>query len=228
MRVKRQREPAEIVVNSDTPPMTDPPILSSDTGELILASQSPSRADLLARAGLRFRAVAAFIDEDEIKLSLKAADTPVGEIARALAELKATRISERFSQAFVIGADQMMTCGKAAFDKPADMDQARAHLTALRGRAHELHTAVSVARQGAVIWHHIEVARLTMRPFTDGFIDDYLAAVGERALTSVGAYQLEGPGVQLFDSVEGDFFTVLGLPLLPLIAFLRGHGMVGT
>lgn len=206
--------------------MTKSPILSSSTADLILASQSASRADLLTQAGLRFRVVPASVDEDEIKLSLKAAGTAIGEIARTLAELKAARVSGQFDQAFVIGADQMMTCAETAFDKPADMAHARAHLAALRGRTHELHTAVSVARHGTVIWHHVEVARLTMRPFTDGFIDDYLAVVGEQALASVGAYQLEGPGVQLFDSVEGDFFTVLGLPLLPLLAFLRGHGVI--
>lgn len=198
----------------------------SDAPKLVLASASPSRAAVLKNAGLDFAVMPSAVDEDEIKLSLKAEGAPPGDVATTLAELKAQRVSLGQGAALVIGGDQIMTCGEVAFDKPADMDHARGHLLALRGKPHLLHTAICVAKEGAVIWRHLEVPKLTMRAFSDRFLDAYLDAAGERVLASVGAYQLEGLGAQLFDRIEGDFFSILGLPLLPLLDFLRGHGVV--
>ena len=143
-----------------------------------------------------------------------------------LAELKAQRVSQRHKDALVIGADQMLQCGGIWFDKPADLDHARGHLIALRGKTHELLSAVCVVRDGEVLWRHLESAQLTMRPFSDAFIDEYLAAAGDAVCASVGAYQLEGRGAQLFSRIEGDYFTILGLPLLPLLGFLVNHGVV--
>jgi septum formation protein len=136
------------------------------------------------------------------------------------------RVSSRRPGVLVIGADQMLVCSGEWFDKPTHRDDARAHLLALRGRAHELVTAASVARDGAVLWRALERPRLVMRRFSDTFVEAYLDAIGDAAFASVGAYQLEGRGVQLFAVVEGDFFAILGLPLLPLLDFLRGHGLV--
>ncbi len=198
----------------------------SDAPKLVLASKSPSRAAVLKNAGLDFAVMPSAVDEDEIKLSLKAEGAPPGDVATTLAELKAVRVSHGMGEALVIGGDQIMTCGDVAFDKPVDMDHARGHLLALRDKTHLLHTAICVAKEGAVIWRHLEVPRLTMRAFSDSFLDEYLESAGERVLASVGAYQLEGLGAQLFARIEGDFFSILGLPLLPLLDFLRGHGAV--
>jgi septum formation protein len=166
------------------------------------------------------------IDEDAVKAAFRAEGADAAGCATALAEAKALRVSARRPGALVIGADQMLVCDGEWFDKPAGRPEARAHLLALRGRAHELVTAACVARDGAVLWRILDRPRLVMRRFSDAFVDDYLDAVGEAALASVGAYQLEGRGVQLFAAVEGDFFAILGLPLLPLLDFLRGHGAV--
>ncbi len=192
---------------------------------LVLASRSSARALLLRRAGIVFDVDAASIDEDSVKLAMKAEGTDAMDAAAALAALKAERVCARHPGALVIGADQILDCGGQWFDKPADAAHLRAHLTALRGHEHCLHTAVCVARDGAVIWRDGDSATLTMRPFSDRFLDDYLVAAGPEALESVGGYRLEGPGAQLFSRIEGDFFTILGLPLLPLLAFLRGHGI---
>lgn len=193
---------------------------------LYLASASPARAALLRRAGVIFTQEPAAVDEEEIKAGLRAEGAPERRAAETLAELKARKVSERHPQALVIGADQMLVCGDTWFDKPADADHARAHLQALRGREHLLVSAVCVAKGGERIWHHIDTAEMEMRPFSDAFIDQYLAAAGDTALASVGAYRLEGLGAQLFARVRGDHFTVLGLPLLPLLDFLREHDMV--
>ncbi|MCZ6603914.1 MAG: Maf family protein [Alphaproteobacteria bacterium] len=194
--------------------------------EVILASASPSRAALLRAAGIAFRVQPAAVDEEEIKQSLRAEGAPAGDIAVALAELKALRVSRAAGPALVIGADQIMVCDDIQFDKPPDLAAARDQLLALRGQTHALHTALAVASQNVVIWHHIDVARLTMRPFSDRFLDGYLADAGESILDSVGAYRLEGLGIQLFSRIDGEFFTILGLPILPLLAFLRGHRVV--
>ncbi len=186
---------------------------------LILASASRVRATMLRQAGLAFEIVPAHADEAATKRAMAGAD-PL-EIAGALAEIKARAIAAHHPDAAVIGADQMLVCGADLFDKPADMDEARSHLRRLRGRTHHLCTAAVVMRGGEVLWRHTEKPELVMRGFTDAFIGRYLAAIGDDALLSVGAYQLEGRGAQLFERVEGDFFSILGLPLLPLLGFLR-------
>lgn len=200
--------------------------MAEDAARLLLASASHSRAAVLRQAGLDFEQEAAGVDEDAVKTSLRADGGDAAHVATVLADLKAQSVSRRHGGAFVIGADQMLECNGVWFDKPADLDHARAHLAALRGKTHELISAVAVVRDGARIWQHAATARLTMRPFSDAFIERYLDRVGDAACRSVGAYQLEGLGAQLFSRIDGDFFTILGLPLFPLLDFLRGHGIV--
>jgi septum formation protein len=195
---------------------------------LVLASASASRAAVLRQAGLAIRQDPAGVDEEAVKRSLRAEGADAAHVATTLADLKAQQVSRRHPDAFVIGADQMLECNGVWFDKPPDIDHARAHLMSLRGRTHELITAAVVVRSGARIWQHVDRAALTMRPFSDAFIEHYLQAVGDEACSTVGAYRLEGTGAQLFSRVEGDFFTILGLPLLPLLDFLRGHGIVAA
>jgi septum formation protein len=193
---------------------------------VVLASASPIRAQLLRNAGVDCSVVPAQVDEQEVKLSLRGEGADAAAVADTLAELKARQVAPGHPGALVIGVDQVLDCQGTLFDKPPDLDHARAHLVALRGRTHELVTAVSVLRDGERLWHHIDRARLTMRDFGDDFLDAHLAAVGTDALSTVGAYRLEGPGVQLFARIEGDYFTILGLPLLPVLDFLRNHGVV--
>tara|TARA_R110000868_G_scaffold49607_8_gene159742 strand:- start:438 stop:1073 length:636 start_codon:yes stop_codon:yes gene_type:complete len=195
---------------------------------VILASASSSRANLLHAAGLAFETIPAKVDEDSIKASLQAEEASASQCAETLAELKAVKISQRQPNALVIGADQLLECNGKWFDKPVDMAGAKTHLLSLRNQTHILATSVVVALNGARIWHHNAAPSLSMRAFTTEFLDDYLDHVGTAALTSVGAYQLEGRGIQLFSRIEGDFFTILGLPLLELLSFLRGHDVVGT
>ncbi|MDB5367149.1 MAG: septum formation protein Maf [Rhodospirillales bacterium] len=198
------------------------------TQEIVLASASATRKRMLESAGLHVEIDPARVDEDEIKLSLKAEQVPVERAAEALAELKALRISLRRPGALVIGADQMLECDGDWFDKSPDRAAAREQLLRLRGRTHRLISAAVVAVDGQRLWHTTEAARLTMRNFSDAFLDEYLDTVGEAAFTSVGGYQLEGRGVQLFHRIEGDFFTILGLPLLPLLDFLRARGALAA
>lgn len=193
---------------------------------VILASASPSRAQLLLAAGVPHRVVPANVDEAEAKRSLIGEGAAPIAVAETLAELKAQQISRRHREALVIGADQVLDCGGQMFDKPADLDHARAHLIALRGRRHTLMTSVCVVRDGTGIWHHNEQAHLDMRPLSDAFIECYIDRMGDKICDSVGAYQLESMGAQLFSNIEGDFFTILGLPLLPLLGVLRSHGVV--
>jgi septum formation protein len=195
---------------------------------VVLASASSSRKALLTSAGVGFETRPAHIDEDEIKRSLQGEGMNAGNGATMLAEMKAQRISAVAPGALVIGADQILVCSGKWFDKPTDMDEARDHLRVLRGRSHELATSAVIVRDGRRIWHHAEKPKLTMRPFTDSFIDDYLARAGDGILSSVGAYHLEGLGAQLFSRIDGDYFSILGMPLLPLLAILREHGVVGT
>ncbi len=215
---------------SASDPSPAPVIGASDPAapRLILASASRSRAAVLRQAGLAALSEPAQVDEAEVKAGLKAEGAGAREIAEALAELKAQKVSRRRPGAIAIGADQMLECEKVWFDKPIDLEQAAAHLRALSGQTHRLISAVCVVRDGVRLWHHIAEARLTMRPLSEDFIADYLTAVGPAALSSVGAYQLEGLGAQLFTRVEGDYFTILGLPLLPLMDFLRNHGVIAT
>jgi septum formation protein len=194
--------------------------------EVVLASSSPSRRRLLASAGLPAVGEAAQVDEAAVKAGLAGEGADAGQVAETLAELKAQRIARRYPGALVIGADQMLECNGVWFDKPVDRNEAVEHLQALSGKTHKLVSSACVVRDGACLWHHGDHARLTMRPLSDGFIDAYLTAMGEHALASVGAYQLEGLGAQLFSRVEGDYFTILGLPLLPLLEFLRHHGVL--
>jgi septum formation protein len=193
---------------------------------VILASASKSRASLLRAAGIAVDIVPAHADEDAVKASLKAENASAAQCAEVLAELKAVQVSHRHPEALVIGADQMLECEGLWFDKPADMAGARNHLVALRGKTHTLPTAVAVVLNGSRIWHHVATPRLNVRNYSDAFIETYLESAGTAVLSSVGAYQLEGLGAQLFTHIDGDFFTILGLPLLPLMSFLREHGVV--
>ncbi len=203
-----------------------PPLMAGNAPPLVLASGSATRAALLTAAGLRFTAQAAAVDEGAVKESLQAEGATPAQTAETLAELKAQRVAAGHPGALVIGADQMLSCNALWFDKPPDRDHAAAQLRALSGKTHELSTAVCVVRDSGRLWHHNAVARLTMRPLSDAFINAYLDAAGPQVQASVGAYQLEGKGAQLFARVEGDFFTVLGLPLLPLLDFLRANGVL--
>ena len=193
---------------------------------LVLASAAEVRAALLRAAGLSFTVEPARVDEGAIKRAMRAEDPDGEATARALAALKACRVSALRPGARVVGADQLLVCEGAWFDKPVDMADARAQLRRLRGRRHALVTAVSVARDQAEIWGTVRSARLTMRDFSDAFLDEYLARAGAGILRCVGGYEAEGLGAQLFTDIEGDWFSILGLPLLPLLAFLREHGVV--
>lgn len=190
---------------------------------IVLASASPARAAILRQAGLDIEIRPARVDEEEIKLSLRAEGAPAERVAETLAELKMRRASLAGDRRFVVGCDQMLACDGAWFDKPVDMAAAREQLQRLRGKTHHLHSAITVGRDGGVVWHHVETARMTMRDFSDAFLDSYLLQAGESILASVGAYRLEDLGIQLFSRIQGDYFTILGLPLLPLLDFLRAN-----
>jgi septum formation protein len=194
------------------------------TKPLILASQSPARQALLANAGIAFEAIPAEIDERAIQRA-SGLSAP-GEIAALLAREKAISVSLRRPGQFVVGADQMLALDQRLFSKPAGRAQAAEQLLALAGQSHELHSATAVARDGEILFEDVSIARMTMRPLDGAAIRAYLDAVGESVSTSVGAYQLEGLGVHLFERIEGDHFTILGLPLLPLLKFLRSQGLL--
>jgi len=191
---------------------------------IILASASPSRIALMTAAAIPFTARAAPIDERMIEAPLIAAGTGAADIAADLAKAKALAVGHDVPEAIVIGADQTLELDGDLWTKPKDLAEARAQLARLSGRTHALHTAAAAARHGAITWRQSVSARLTMRPLTAAAIDAYLARVGDTALTSVGAYRIEGPGIQLFDAIDGDYFAILGLPLLPLIGYLRAEG----
>lgn len=196
------------------------------TARLILASGSAARATLLLAAGLTFEARPAAIDEDAVKRGARDEGMSADDTAVLLADMKASRVARSLPDVIVIGADQLLVCEDRWFDKPATMAEARTHLQTLRGRTHVLVTAVLCQRGGQRLWTHVARPKLTMRAFSDAFLDDYLAREGEAVLSSVGAYRLEGLGVQLFDAVVGDHSSVLGLPLLPLLGFLRQTGVL--
>src|SRR5262245_50601504 len=190
------------------------------TPPIILASASKARQRLLAFAGIAARAIPSGIDEGELKA--RKAETHGGEeLAVHLAETKALAVSAIHGEDLVLGADQMLLLEDVFFDKPPSMAEARAQLLKLRGRTHRLVTAVAAAQRGCILWCHCDAAKLSMRYFSETFLEDYLAAMGDEILSTVGAYKIEGPGIQLFDKIEGDYFTILGLPLLPLLSFLR-------
>lgn len=194
--------------------------------ELILASASPVRARLLTNAGLQIQVEPSEVDEAALKQVFRAEGRAAIDCALALAETKARRIAGRRNRALVIGADQILVCGGIWFDKPSDIADARSQLQLLRGRTHELATAVCVVQNGTRLWHTVSRPSLTMRAFGDTFLEQYLAAEGAAVLGSVGAYRLEARGVQLFEQIEGDHFAILGLPLLELLGFLRDRGCV--
>ncbi len=188
---------------------------------LILASASLARQRMLAEAGVVFTSVSADIDETRIKSSAEARDLGPAAMALALAEAKAVSVSRRHPEALVIGADQVLECQGHRFDKPADEAEAAATLVALRGKTHRLISAVAAARGGTCTWQYADTAWLTMRLFSDAFLRQFVGECGADMLQSVGAYRIEGPGVHLFSRIEGDHFVILGLPLLPLLGFLR-------
>ena len=201
-------------------------MLQAEAPPLILASASTARRAVLAAAGLRFAVRPAAIDEAAIKAAARSEGLDATAAALRLADAKADWVARQEPQALVIGADQILDCDGTWYDKPENLAAARRQLLALRDRTHELATAV-VCRTGyQARWQHVAPPRLTMRAFSEAFLDAYLAAEGDRVLGSVGAYRLEGPGVQLFTCVDGDHATILGLPLLPLLAFLRSAGVV--
>jgi septum formation protein len=191
---------------------------------LILASQSRARQELLANARLAFEAIPADIDERRIQHDSGLSDPD--RIALLLAREKALAVSSVHPDRIVIGADQTLALESRLFTKPTGRAQASDQLHALSGKTHELHSAIVVARNGSTIFETVSVARMSMRPLTENEIEAYLDAAGEVVTTSVGAYQLEGLGVHLFERIEGDHFTILGLPLLPLLAFLRSEGLL--
>jgi septum formation protein len=192
---------------------------------LTLASTSQIRRQLLTNVGLTFEVVGANVDEDAIKESLRAAGASPREQADQLAQAKAVRVSQK-RPGLVIGCDQILALEGMSFDKANDLGEAAERLRQLRGKTHSLECAVVIARDGEPIWRLIASPKLTMRAFSDRFLDDYLKHHGEAALSSVGCYQFEGAGAGLFERVEGDYFSILGLPLLEVLAFLRQHGEV--
>lgn len=198
---------------------------------IILASGSPTRREVLTKAGIGpFEVIPADVDEADIRASLIAeSDCIEGDmVAGVLARAKAEAVSKLHPDALVIGADQVLALGSRLFEKPTSLADARDHLDRLRGRTHELYSAVVLAEGGEAVWGMVDSARLTMRPFSDAFLDTYLEGAGEVVLASVGAYQLEGPGVQLFERIEGDYFTILGLPLVALLGELRAREAIGV
>jgi septum formation protein len=191
---------------------------------IILASQSPARQDMLRHAGIAFTSIRPPVDETALKREAHALKPDA--LALHLAEAKAISVANQNPDAIVIGADQVLNLAGAVFDKPDSLDTARKQLRKLAGRTHRLETAVCCARGRDVVWRHGAAATLTMRDLGETEIDNYLDRMGNDALTSVGAYKLESLGVQFFETVEGDFFTILGLPLLPLLSFLRSEGAI--
>lgn len=192
--------------------------------KLVLASASPFRRMLMENAGLAFDALPAEIDERQIEQTLNNA-TP-DEVALALAEAKAIDVGGQRRGALVLGSDQTMSLGNRVYHKPRSLGEARENLLSLSGQTHRLNSAIVLVRDGTVLWRHVSYADLSVRPLTENFVDRYLGRVGEKVFTSVGAYQLEGEGIQLFRKIEGDYFTILGLPMLPLLEKLRELGAI--
>ncbi|APG82804.1 Maf-like protein [Sinorhizobium americanum CCGM7] len=196
------------------------------TPSLVLASASPFRRALLENAGLTFAARAAQVDERALERPLEQAGASPSDVALALAEAKAKDVSRHFEGALVIGSDQTMSLGTRVYHKPKDMAEAAEHLLSLSGRTHSLNSAIVLVREGDILWRHVSTAHMTVRPLKRAFVERHLRRVGEKALSSVGAYQLEGEGIQLFEKIDGDYFTILGLPMLPLLEKLRELGSI--
>jgi len=194
---------------------------------LILASASATRAKLLAAAGLDFEVVPASVDESAVKRAAIAAGDDAAAAARRLAAEKASFVAQFEPDAIVLGADQILNLDGVPVSKCRDTKEAVSMLRRLRGRTHELVTAAALAANGSVIWGHADICRMTMRCFSDVFLDTYISRAGAALVQCVGCYEFEGLGAQLFESVEGDFFSILGLPLLPLLAALREHDVTG-
>jgi septum formation protein len=197
---------------------------------IILASASAARRDMLQRAGIVFEVEPARIDERAVQDVLTAdnSDVDPADIAELLAEAKARDVSERNPGALVIGSDQVLNAGATLLTKPADLADVRSTLKRLRGRTHQLHAGVALAQDGDVVWSTVETAGLSMRTFSDAFLETYISAEGSDLCACVGAYKLEGRGLQLFQSIDGDYFTILGMPLLPLLAELRARLAIAT
>jgi len=193
---------------------------------IVLASGSTARRDLLRMAGIAFDAAALPVDEEQVKHSMRLSGASAAETALELSDLKACRVSDNHPGRLVVGADQILVVDGDWLDKPKDRAEAKEHLTRLRDKTHQLVSAVVVFRDGERLWHNVSFATMTMRPFSEQFLTEYMNKVGDGMMSSVGGYKLEGLGVQLFSEIEGDYFTILGLPLLPLLDFLRNHGEV--
>lgn len=196
------------------------------TERLVLASGSRFRKAMLEAAGVDIDVMPAEIDERVVEKTLEGTGANPEDVAQVLAEAKALDVSERQPGRLVLGCDQTLSLGDELFHKPADMEAARRHLLKLSGKTHQLNSAAVLARNGEAIWRHVGIARLTMRELDPAFIGRHLARVGPVALNSVGAYQIEGEGIQLFEKVEGDHFTIVGLPLMPLLRELRKLGAI--
>lgn len=194
--------------------------LATQDKRLILASKSAARVSVLKAAGLTFEQIVAGVDEESIRDSLRAEGATTLKQADTLAETKAMKVSSKH-RGIVLGADQMLDLEGVGMDKPHDMAEAKSHLQRLRGKTHTLQTAMVACIDGSPVWRHVAQPKLRMRNFSDSFIDSYLEKVGEAALHSVGAYQIEGLGAQLFDRIDGDQFSIMGVPLLPLMNWLR-------
>lgn len=199
--------------------------MSAET-KLILASGSPFRKQLMEAAGLTFDAEPARIDEREIEAPLILSGATPEAVAAALAKAKAQDVAQRNSPAFAIGSDQVMSMDGRLFHKCTSVEMAREQLWSMRGKTHRLSSAISIVRQGEEVWNHVSIADLTFRDFTETFLDSYIANAGSKVLLTVGAYSYEGLGQQLFEKVEGDFFTIIGLPMLPLLAALRDLAII--
>jgi septum formation protein len=193
---------------------------------LVLASSSASRQALLKAAGLSFVAIAPQVDEEAVKRQARTQGLPPAEAALLLAQAKASAVATRERDALVVGCDQLLVCGGEWYDKPAGLEQARVQLRALRGRSHTLVTAVACCRADQRLWQAVASPMLTMRRFSDAFLEEYLRQEKLHVTASVGAYRLEGPGVHLFAAVEGEHAAILGLPLLALLDFLRRYGLL--
>lgn len=194
--------------------------------QIILASRSRIRIELLKKAGVPIETKDSKIDESALISSALSENLKPRDIANLLAEYKARRVSESSVGPLVIGCDQVLICDEKVYQKAFSLDEARVHLLSLRGKTHHLFSAAVICQDGRPIWRHTATASLRMRVFTDGFLDDYLQNQGDAVLSSVGCYKLEEQGVQMFDQVKGDYFTILGLPLLEILGFLRIRGVI--